>query len=43
MIPQINIDINDKIPDEKYYNNKIDDKISDERDQISTIHKQTNN
>ena len=26
MIPQINIDINDKLPDEIYQKNKIDDK-----------------
>ena len=42
MRPQRNIEINDKIPDEKYHNTKIDDKKSDERDQISTIGKNQN-
>ena len=37
MRPQRNIDINDKIPDEKYQKNKIDDKKSDERNQIREI------
>ena len=37
--PQRNIDINDRIPDEKYQNNKTNDKKSDERDQIRTIGK----
>ena len=39
MRSQRNIDINDKITDEKYQNNKIDDKKSNERDQIWTIGK----
>ena len=39
MRAQINIDINDKIPDKKYENNKTDDKKSDERDQIRIIGK----
>ena len=39
MRPQRNIQINDNIPDEKYQNNKTDDKKSDERDQIGTIDK----
>ena len=34
MRPQRNIDINDKLPDEKYQK-KIDDKKSDEKNQIS--------
>ena len=42
MRPQRNIDINDKIPDQKYQNNKIDDKKSDERDQIWKIGKKNN-
>ena len=42
MRPQRNIEINDKIPDEKYHNNKTDDKKSDERDQIRTIGKKNN-
>ena len=37
MRPQRNIDINDKILDEKEQNNKTDDKKSDDRDQIRTI------
>ena len=37
---QRNIDINDKILDEKYQNNKPDDKKSDDRDQIKTINKE---
>ena len=36
-----NIEINDKIPDEKYQNNKINENKSDERDQISTIDKES--
>ena len=39
MRPQRNIEINEKIPDEKYQNNKHDDKDSDDRDQIPTINK----
>ena len=37
--PQINIEINDKIPDESDQNNKPDDKKSDDRDHIKTINK----
>ena len=37
--PQRNIEINDKIPDEKDHENKIDDQKYDERDQIWTIGK----
>ena len=37
IIPQRNIQINDKRTDERYQKNKIDDKESDERDQISKI------
>ena len=39
MRPQRNIDINENIPDEKYQNNKSDDKKSDDRDQIRIINK----
>ena len=39
MRPQRNIDINDKLPDEKYQK-KIDDKKSDEKNQISKIDKE---
>ena len=34
MILQRNIEINDKLPDEIYQKNKIDDKQSDENNQI---------
>ena len=37
MKPQINIEINDKLPDERYQKNKIDDKQSDENNQVSKI------
>ena len=37
MRPQRNIEINNKIPDERYQKNKIDDKETDERNQISKI------
>ena len=36
-IPQRNIGINDKLPDEIYQKNKIDDKQSDEKNQIGKI------
>ena len=39
MRPQRNIEINDKIPNEKYQNNKTADKTSDERDQVRKIGK----
>ena len=39
MRPQKNIDINDKIPDEKYQNNKTDENKSDDRYQIRIINK----
>ena len=39
MRPQRNIEIIDKITDEKYQNNKPYDKNSDNRDQISTMNK----
>ena len=39
MRPQRNIEINDKIPDGKYQNNKPDDKKYDDRDQIRTFNK----
>ena len=39
MRPQRNIEINEKITDEKYHNNKTEDKKSDERDQIMTLGK----
>ena len=39
MRSQRNIEINDKIPDEKYQNNNPDDKKSDDRDQIPKINK----
>ena len=39
MRPQRNIEINDKIPDEKYQNNKPNDKKSDGRYHIKTINK----
>ena len=39
MRPQRNIEINDKIADEKYQNNKTYDKKSDDRDQMRTINK----
>ena len=37
MRPQRNIEINDKLPDERYQKNNIDDKKSDETNQISKI------
>ena len=37
MRPQRNIDINDRISDERYQKNKIDDKESDEKNHISKI------
>ena len=37
MIPQINIEINDKLPDEKYQKKKIDDRKSDENNLIGKI------
>ena len=37
MRPQRNIEINDKIPDKRYQENKIDDKESDKKNQISRI------
>ena len=43
MRPQRNIEINDKITDEKYQNNEPDDKKSDDRDQIRKINKKKNN
>ena len=42
MRPKRNIQKNDKLPDEKYQNNKIDDKQCDERDQIGKIDQETN-
>ena len=39
MRPQINIEINDKIPDESGQKNKPDYKNSDDRDQIRRINK----
>ena len=35
MRPQRNIEISDKLPDERYQKHKIDDKESDEKNQIS--------
>ena len=40
MRPQRNIEINDKLTDERYQKNKIDDKQSDEKNQISKIDKE---
>ena len=37
MIPQRNIDINDKLPDERYQKNKIYGRQSDEKNQIGKI------
>ena len=37
MRPQRNIEINDKLPDEKYQKKKIDDRKSDENNLIGKI------
>ena len=39
MIPQRNIDINDKLTDERYHKNKIYNKESGEKKQISKVDK----
>ena len=39
MIPQRNIEINDKLTDERYHKNKIYNKESGEKNQISKVDK----